>query len=230
MHRKLKRRSAAGILDLDSLMDILSCLVGVMLFLVIYTVLELGSVAYEAEVPVGRLRPLGAEQIVVLAQDGTVRALDVHTPLRELLSGFEIVRQLDEVAVFVDGLGRTPADANFSYSLLHHDRLATTLLGTLDLVVEERPGAVGDSLHQLGPESAYVRSLEQLDPGRVWISFAVDSMSVDAFRRAREVAVARGFATGWDQLTLAFPLTLPLAPESREQWFDPRADEAKPER
>jgi hypothetical protein len=230
MHRKLKRRTSSGILDLDSLMDILSCLVGVMLFLVIYTVLELGSVAYEAEVPAGRLRPIGAEQVVVLAHEGTVRMLDVHTPLRELLSGFEIVRQLDEVAVFVDGIGRTPADANFAYSLVHHDRLATTLLGTLDLVVEERQIAVGDSLHQLGPGSAYARALERLDPGLVWISFAVDSLSVDAFRRARELAVDRGFATGWDQLRLDFPLTLPLAQERRSEWFNPRADEQKPER
>ena len=230
MHRKLKRRPSSGILDLDSLMDILSCLVGVMLFLVIYTVLELGSVAYEAEVPVGRIRPDGAEQVMVLAQDGTVRMLDVHAPLRELLSGFEIVRQLDEVAVFVDGIASGPADAHFSYSLVHHERLATTLLGTLDLLVEERPRAVGDSLHQLGPESAYARALERLDAAEVWLSFAVDSTSVDAFRRARELAVDRGFATGWDQLSLAFPLTLPLAPESRAQWFDPRAREAKPAR
>ena len=43
MYRKPRGGGSQSILNLDSLMDILSCLVGVMLFLVIYTVLELGA-------------------------------------------------------------------------------------------------------------------------------------------------------------------------------------------
>ena len=230
MYRKLKAKDRSGILDLDSLMDILSCLVGVMLFLVIYTVLELGSVAYQAEVPVGRFRPLGAERVMVLCEEGRVRVLDVRRPLDELLSGFEIVRSFDEVPVFVEGNRRDPTDAHFSYELMHHGRLAAELLGTLELRIEERPEAVGDSIHQLSEESRYVRTLERLDPGRVWLSFAVDDASVDVFRRARELAVSRGFATGWNQQTLDFPLTLALSQDSRAGWFAPRGGGSKPER
>lgn len=229
MYRKLKRRTGGGPLDLDSLMDILSCLVGVMLFLVIYTVLELGSVAYEAEVPVGRFRPAGAERVMVLCEDGRVRVLDVHEPLTQLLSGFEIVRSFDEVPVFVEGNRSEPADSWFSYALVHRDRLSVDLLGTLDLAVTEREGLVGDSIHQLAESSRYVRALERLDSGRAWLSFAVDSASVDVFRQARELAVGRGFATGWDQQTIEFPLTLPLSRDRRAEWFAP-GDAVKPQR
>jgi hypothetical protein len=72
----MKRTRGSGGLDLDSLMDILSCLVGVMLFLVIYTVLELGSVAYQAVVPLTRAAPTDARRVVVLCEAGTVRVLD----------------------------------------------------------------------------------------------------------------------------------------------------------
>lgn len=230
MYRPLKAKDHSSLLGLDSLMDILSCLVGVMLFLVIYTVLELGSVAYEAEVPVGRFRPLGSERVMVICAEGRVRVLDVREPLAELLSGFEIVRSFDEVRVFVDGNRRTPADAYFTYELVHRDRLAVELMGTLDLAIEEIPLAVGDSIHQLGEGSRYVRTLERLDPRRVWLSFAVDGESVDVFRRAREIAVSRGFATGWNQQTLDFPMTLALSQDSRVGWFAPRGGGSKPER
>jgi hypothetical protein len=189
MYRKPNRRPESAALDLDSLMDILSCLVGVMLFLVIYTVLELGSAAYQAEVVVSRERVPGSERVVVVANDRTVRVLDVRGPLGELLSGFEIVQAYGEVPVFVAAVERTPADAHFTYGLSYQARSTTELLGLIDLVIGERPEMVGDSLHQLGPDSRYAEALRRLDPERVWLAFAVDGQSGDVFRVAREMAI-----------------------------------------
>jgi len=211
MYRKPRSRREGAALDLDSLMDILSCLVGVMLFLVIYTVLELGSAAYQVEVVVSRERVVGSQRVVVVANDQTIRVLDVRTPLDELLSGFEIVQAYGEVAVFVDALEVSPSDEHFAYELRYRARPTTELLALLDLVISERPGEVGDSIHQLGPESRYAEALRRLDPDRVWLAFAVDTESGDIFRRAREMAIASGFATGFDQLSLDFPLELPLS-------------------
>ena len=73
MYRKPRGGGSQSILNLDSLMDILSCLVGVMLFLVIYTVLELGSTTYQVSVPVPLDRPQEARRILVLANDLTGR-------------------------------------------------------------------------------------------------------------------------------------------------------------
>lgn len=141
MYKKPKRRDRSNPLDLDSLMDILSCLVGVMLFLVIYTVLELGSAAYQAEVIVSPNASPDSRRVVVLAEGGTVRVLDVRPPLAELLSGFEIVRTVPEVRLFVDASQSTPTDPNFSYSLAYDARPTSELLGMLDLVIEERAGS-----------------------------------------------------------------------------------------
>jgi hypothetical protein len=209
-------------------MDILSCLVGVMLFLVIYTVLELGSTTFQAAIPVVRDTPAEAERVVVLAENDVVRVLDVARPIDELLSGFEIVETFAEVPVFVAANRRRPFDEYFRYTLLYEERLAVDLLGTLDLRVEERGGAVGDSIHQLDESSRYVRAIESLDPAESWLAFVVDSMSVDVFRRARELASARGFAVRWDPGTLDFPLTFALYRDGGEDWFGTTPDVDKP--
>lgn len=228
MYRKAKPKDRSAGLDLDSLMDILSCLVGVMLFLVIYTVLELGSAAYQAEVVVSPNRPTDSRRVVVLANEGTVRVLDVRPALAELLAGFEIVRSVPEVEIFVDSDQSSPAHPNFLFSLAAQVRSTGDLLGLLDLVIEERPGGEGDD--ELGAGSSYVAALNALDPDQAWLAFAVDDESVDLFRRARELAIARGFATGFDLLTLEFPLTLPLSTEGIDDLLSPIGQLTKPQR
>jgi hypothetical protein len=230
MYRKPRPGDRSGVLDLDSLMDILSCLVGVMLFLVIYTVLELGAAAYQAEIPTVRARPLGGRQVLVLSNEGTVRVLDIWNPLDDFLSGFEIVRTFDEVPVFVQAAPQTRSDAYFHYALRHENRLSNDLLGTLDLLIEERDDIVGDSIHQLDAGSRYAEILERLDPNETWLAFTVDSTSVDLFRRARDMAVTRGFATEWDLLTLELPLTIPLGGGGLEDLLGPQRALAKPQR
>lgn len=194
-------------------MDILSCLVGVMLFLVIYTVLELGSAAYEATVPVVRTIPAGSDPVVVLAEEGTVRAVDVRGPLNSLLAGLEIVPSRD-VPVFVEQANARPvADEWFAYSLTYDDRFSQfgDPMGTLSLLIQERPEAVGDSLHQLDATSRYAALLAQLDPTDHWLAFEVDSATVVEFRRARDMAIAGGFAVRWSPLEMDFPFTHRIA-------------------
>jgi hypothetical protein len=228
MYRKASKAQKSVILDLDSLMDILSCLVGVMLFLVIYTVLELASAAYQAEVLVSRERVPGSQRVVVVAQEGTVRTLDARAPLAELLSGFEIVETVADVQTFVDASRRGPIDPHFSYALRFEPRATADPLELLDFEISEREGAVGDSIHQLGPDSRFAAALDRLDPRTAWIAFAVDSASGDIFRRARELAIARGFATGFDQLDLSFPLSLPLSRQSLTDLLSPVGTLSKP--
>jgi len=228
MYRKPRGREQGGILDLDSLMDILSCLVGVMLFLVIYTVLELGSAAYSAEVVVSPNRHPRSQRVLVLANHGTVRVLDVRPSLGDLLAGVDIVRNVPEVEVFVDA-SRPVNDPNFRYSLAYAPNSTSDMLGLLALIVEERPGAEGDDLRDLD-ESGYLAALGALDPDNSWLAFAVDEESGDIFRIARELAIARGFATGFDLLTLEFPLTLPLSSAGLGDLLSPIGQLDKPER
>lgn len=230
MYRRPKHRGGSVILDLDSLMDILSCLVGVMLFLVIYTVLQLGSAAYQSEVVVSAEPAPTSQRVLVLCSGGTVRVLDVRRPLDQLLSGFGIVQSVAEVQVFVAASSDTPTDEYFRYSLVYEPRSTTELLGMLDLRIEERPGATGEHIDQLDDRSRYANALDGLSPHDVWLSFAVDTASVDVFRRARELAIARGFATGFDQLTLTFPLTLPLSEDGVRDLLGTLSTLSKPQR
>jgi len=228
MYRKPPKQNRGITLDLDSLMDILSCLVGVMLFLVMYTVLELGSAAYQAEVVVSPTREPGTRRVEVLAEGGTVKLLDARPVLVELLSGFEIVQSAREVQLFADASREGSPDPYFQYSLKFEVRATTDPLEMLDLVVQKRP-VEGETFSQLDGDSRFAEKLDALNPDDVWLAFAVDAESVDVFRRARELAIERGFASEFDLLTLDFPLTLPLSREGVEDVLSPLSTLAKPE-
>jgi hypothetical protein len=230
MYRKLRRRDGSSPLGLDSLMDILSCLVGLMLFIVMYTVMQLGTAAYQAEVLVSREPTPGSRRVVVLCEGGTVRVLDVAPQLRELLTGYEIVQSVDEIERFIASSRRTPEDRFFTFGLRYQFRPTTDFYAMLDLEIAERAGAVGDSIHQLDARSRYALALRELSPDDAWLAFAVDSTSVDVFRRAREMAIAQGFATGFDLLTFDFPLRVALSEDGMDDLLSPLASLSKPQR
>lgn len=230
MYRKLRRRDGANPLGLDSLMDILSCLVGLMLFIVMYTVMQLSTAAYQAEVLVSRDPTVGSRRVVVLCADGTVRVLDVRQPLRDLLSGFEIVQSVAEIERFIEANPRAPEDRYFGYRLAYQFRPTTDFYAMLDLQIEERRDAIGDSIHQLDARSTYASSLREMNSEDVWLAFAVDSASIDVFRRARELAIEQGFATGFDLLTLDFPLSVALSEDGMDDLLSPITTLSKPQR
>ncbi len=117
MYRKLRSSGSQSILDLDSLMDILSCLVGVMLFLVIYTVLELGATAFQVTIPVPLDRPSESRRILVLANGGSVRVLDSFRPVADLTTGIDAV-PFEQTLEFVRQVNMSPpTDAHFRYAL-----------------------------------------------------------------------------------------------------------------
>lgn len=229
MYRRPRSSEGASILNLDSLMDILSCLVGVMLFLVIYTVLELGSTSYEVSVPTPRDRPVDSRRVLVVANGGTIRGLDSTQPLSDLVAGIRTVALEDIEDVVREANVSPPTDQHFQYRL-DFDPEGSVLdpnVREFDVEVREIPGEVGDSLHQLDSGS-FDQLLESLDPRFVWIEFAVDPVSLDVFRRARDIAEERGFATRWGPLELDFPVRFDLAAGSDGP--APRGMLSKPQR
>lgn len=213
-------------------MDILSCLVGVMLFLVIYSVLQLGSAAYEAHVPVVRAVPPGSEPVLIVTRDGTLRPVDIRRPLNELLTGLEIVRSTD-VPVFVDQANARPTvDRYFEYSLTYDERFRELgdPMGTLALEIREREGAVGEGVEQLGAGSVYGRLLDGLDPDEHWLAFEVDPTGVDVFRRARDMAIEAGFTVMWSPMEITFPFTHQLSGGSPTNLLRSRQTQSKPQR
>jgi hypothetical protein len=98
----------------------------------------------------------------------------------------------------------------------------------LDLWVEARPNAVGDSIHQLVPGSAFAATLDRLDPDQTRLVFAVDTLSVDVFRKARQMAAERGLAVDWRPVSLDFPLTHRLAARNADEALLASRDGSKP--
>ncbi|MCH1571143.1 MAG: hypothetical protein L7S64_07335 [Longimicrobiales bacterium] len=229
MYRKPRPSEGASILNLDSLMDILSCLVGVMLFLVIYTVLELGSASYEVSVPTPRDRPVDSRRVLVITNDGTVRGLDSTQPVSDLVAGLRTVAGVDLDQILRDANQSPPTDQHFQY-LLDIDRdaaVADPNVREFDVEVREIPGEVGDSIHQLDAGS-FDELLSTLDPRFAWIEFAVDVESLEVFRRARDIAEGRGFATRWGPLDIEFPVRFDLG--SGSDGPSPRGILSKPQR
>jgi len=102
MYRKGKKSPEANPMGLDYLVDILSNIVSTFLFIVLYTILQLTSQAFRAEVEVSREPTPGNRRVVVLAQNGAVRVLDVGGPtdpgLREASPG-DIVATCEAASV-----------------------------------------------------------------------------------------------------------------------------------
>jgi hypothetical protein len=211
MYRKPIRRSQT-ILDLDSLMDILSCLVGVMLFLVIYTVLEMSSTSFQVAVSVPVDRPVESRRLLVLANEGTLRILDPARPVNDLVSSLDIVPP-EQTADYVRQINVSPpTDAYFRYRLEYDEEIG--LLRGRDagfaVSVDQIPGEQGDPLTGPEEESEFLQLLAQYDPDEVWLEFGVDGASLDVFRRARSFAEDRGFDHRWAPLSMEFPVRFPL--------------------
>ena len=94
--------------------------------------------------------------------------------------------------------------------------------------MQEKP-VDGETFSQLDEDSRFAAALDALDPEDAWLAFAVDDESVDAFRRARELAIERGFASEFDLLTLDFPLTLPLSSDGIGDLLSRLSTLSKPE-
>ena len=210
-------------------MDILSCLVGVMLFLVIYTVPELGSTSFEVSVPTPRDRPVDSRRVLIVANDGTVRGLDSTQPVRDLVAGLRTVAIEDVDQLLREANLSPPTDQHFQY-FLDFDREVAAVdpnVRTFDVEVREISGEPGDSIHQL-ESGSFDELLGTLDANFVWLEFAVDIESLDVFRRARDIAEERGFATRWGPLDIDFPVRFALGEGSGGP--APRGILSKPQR
>lgn len=209
MYRPRRPRTTGDELTLDSLMDVLTCSVGVMLFVVVFAVIEAkGTNVVVFSPPFLREPPGNSNRVLALCLDGKVRILDAGAAVGRLT---EDLQQLtyDGVPEFVENANRKGVtDGLFSYRLVYRDEQAGEFRRkrVISVRVDEMPGVVGDSPEDLkSGGSSFERALAQLDESRHWLAFGVDADSVEVFREARTMALDKGFATGWDPVSMTFP-------------------------
>jgi len=209
MYRFRRSRRSDDDLSLDSLMDVLSCSVGVMLFIVIIAVIEArGTNILLYSPPLLREPSQDSQRLLALCQGGTVRILDIATALQQLM-GNTTQLKYDDVPRFVEEANsRNISDGAFNYRLVFRDEPygEDNRKRVVSIRVEARPGNDGETPDELGEGlSEYERTLAALDEDSNWVAFGVDGDSLEVFRKARSIALERGFSTGWDPLSVEFP-------------------------
>jgi len=209
VYRIRQSRQSEIDLSLDSLMDVLSCSVGVMLFIVIIGVLEArGTNILLYSPPLLREPPANSNRVLALCQGGKVRILNIGMALDQFMGDMSQLNY-EDVPRFVDEANRRNiADASFNYRLVYRDEPhgEHNRKRMVSVRVEARPGAEGESPDDLvNGLSEYERLLIALDEDRNWVAFGVDGDSIEVFRQARSIALEMGFSTGWDPVSIEFP-------------------------
>lgn len=212
MYRLRKRREKQQALGLDSLMDILTCTVGVVLFIVIFAALEAGGIAFGMRTPILHDPPESSERKLFICNNGRIRMMEVSWALVELLG--EERATYDRVPrIVADANKKDVADEFFSYRL-EYDQWTdygnwwnSTTHRAFVLIIEEKVGVLGETTDKLAePTSMYLNAMSEFDPEKTWFAFAVDEQSLEVFRKARAIALELGFAVGWDPSNTTFPL------------------------
>lgn len=209
MYRPRRSRATVDNLTLDSLMDVLSCSVGVMLFIVVFAVIEAkGTNVLEYSPPLLREPPENGQRILALCKDERVRILDVGNALEQLMGDVAYLTY-QGVPEFVDEANnKGVSDGNFSYRLVYRDEEHGRFQRkrVISVRVDELPGVSGETRDELvSGGSVFERSLARMNEGVNWLAFAVDANSVEVFREARSIALEKGVSSGWDPVSISFP-------------------------
>lgn len=198
-----RRREDESALSLDSFLDIVTNVVGVLILVAVVTVLSAGDIG----VPSGATalaapRPTASRvlfectkgQIFFVDEEGNgerIRLLAQETSKGATISRANLLDLLREKDV-----GNTT-----------HRVIAEDVAGAVAWTYQLREGAKGESAKELERRgSAFQRKLAESGTGFVY--FVVHDDSFEVFRRARDVARARGAAVGWHPVEGATPVRL----------------------
>jgi len=192
--------------QLDSLSDIMTCSVGIVLFVMIQAVLTGNAFVVRRDLPwvdtEAKLEPTwvlcqGGE-VIPLKLDPVVKRMLARRPLPDTREGLinwlewwqqqHDENELIEVwgYVNVNPLGDVPLDVGVKY--------------------QPKRNIQFDTIETVGqPSSLFIQHLSQCDPQKEYISFAVDPASIDLLEVAAKTARERHFRIGWQPETMNWP-------------------------
>lgn len=199
-------------INIDSLMDILTCLFGIILFVIVIAVIEARGANVKMYMPMATRPPENSIRKICVCSQGTVRLLDISAALLDL-GGSKVKTTYENIPLYVEEANKKNIyDQYFKYTLDYaesSDRKGKTR--GLFFIVHEREGVHGDTVNDLEqPNSKFLSSLNAFDTKKNWVAFAVDKDSVAVFKKARQLCINKGFMTGWDPAIIKFPYKEPL--------------------
>lgn len=223
------RRSRRLALNLDSLTDIVTCSVGIAVFVVLHGVLSTGGLVVNKRLPI--LQEDDTKTMVrVLCEANTVRPFDLDRLIDQMLAEAPPPDTFGQVRGSVDRWnGRVKADGFMrvtGYAGYFEESWGLYSERKLDWGVYIEPLRSGghDTVLTVGqPDGCYQRLLARLKPDREFISFLVDPQSVEVFEKCADLARGKGIEVGWQPLVGGWPVRISMMgdtqPEGPGGWW-----------
>ena len=206
MARRRQARCIDSSLNLDSLMDILTCSVGVMVITVVLALMDARSAAVNVTLPLAQTPPVEAVRKILLCKEGRVRLFDFTYARQLLVNGQKVsYRGLPNLVQRANNQEISDAFFNYRFRLKEWSSVRGNHRG-VEMIVEGRVNAHGFDLAQLKEDPSEFEALfHGLSESTIWIAFLVDEQSIPVFREARAIVNKMGIRTGWDPGRLKFP-------------------------
>jgi hypothetical protein len=190
MGRYSRSRSTGEILGIDSLLDVVTNVIGALFFVIIYTVLSgmdiQGTITTPPMVSQTNTKPVYFE-----CRNKTIIFPDIDGLVKEMIDTTS------------GKIAKSAAENNFYKAQLGLGNRG--LLVRLDPIAE----ATGENEQNLrNVASSYQQKLNDFSSQEYHIFFFVREDSIELFHAARKVAKNKGFKVGWEPLHSATSLTL----------------------
>jgi len=206
------RRRSRQAVDLNSLADIVTCSVGIVVLMMLQAVFASGDIVESRRLP--KLHESGKERVYALCEGNTVRPFRLQALVEKLIAEVPPPSSYGAVPSFIDRWdGRTVSDGYVTLEgfagYLQTDLILSSARN-LDIGVHVRPapGGGADLANQVAdPQSHLNRMLNQLDAEKHYVSFLVDPGSTEVFLAAAKVLEERGFGMGWQPFVPTWPIS-----------------------
>jgi len=212
MYKKRNNSNKRTEMNLDPLMDVLTCTVGVMLFVVIFAVIEARGVSFKFFTPMQASEtPQGKARYLFICKEGRIKPLNITMAYDSLhLSRFTYYN-MPEMIKQANNRNTEDEYFEFSYDMGESSSYWSGSRWAIININEKDPLGGDDKDQIITPESKVATIIKEIDPDKFWLAFAIfDEESIEVFREARSIANKSGLANGWDPIDIEFPLSIAL--------------------
>jgi hypothetical protein len=223
----LRRRRNSNDFDvnLDPLMDVLTCTVGVMLVVVIFTVIEARGSSIKLFSPLQTTEtPKEKNRVLFICKDGFIKPLDMNLAYRSLnIPELTFLNMYDKIS---EANNKNIQDEYFQYSFEMGENTLNFAEQRWPIIhIREKKIKDNDLQNKTNIKSRIQKLISGVNKNTEWIAFAVcDQESIEIFRIARDIATESGISNGWDPLKIEFPTTVSLnfTEENHSMMFIPQ--------
>ncbi|MEZ4994626.1 MAG: hypothetical protein R2824_29670 [Saprospiraceae bacterium] len=211
MNRKTKKKEFEP--NFESLSDVLTCSVGVMLFVVIFAVIETRGIHIAISAPIEEEVEKGTISKTFICKDGRIKFYDNTSAITAAIGNFTFNYQnIPKIVDQGNQLNISDGYYNYSFDFIEPRLDDFYSYRALQYIVSERRYVLGESSEELLQDSSKIASLiKEISKEKYWILFGLaDGESLEVFKTARKIAREQKIPTGWLPGEWKFPRTITL--------------------